>query len=168
MKKSIIVFLVFLYFGYCIFYIFRDDSDEFDLHTINCEQILPIEVSSEIYNSQDYLPPTNLYHAIMELDSALNQNSKEKIIQSNKFCMSSLHFGFGMFLRNKWGLWNRDSKLYQQFHKSGITHPDNVSGIILRTYWTYLKTGKIDLAYEIKSSERAIRNWKSQKKSRIE
>ena len=52
--------------------------------------------------------------------------------------MSKYHFGFGMYLRNNWGLWG-GSRLQKYFFDRGISHPDNMSGIILKHYydWTH-------------------------------
>jgi len=47
------------------------------------------------------------------------------------------HHGLGMWIRNNWGLWG-NSKLKQYFLDQGITHPDNMSSIILKSYHRYL------------------------------
>jgi hypothetical protein len=44
------------------------------------------------------------------------------------------HFGFGMWVRNNWGLWG-GGPLAEYFNSLGINHPDNMSGIILTSYW---------------------------------
>ena len=47
----------------------------------------------------------------------------------------SLHHSLGRHLRNEWALWGDDSKLKQHLReKHGITHPDDMSGFILRQY----------------------------------
>jgi hypothetical protein len=62
---------------------------------------------------------------------------------------SRLHRGFGMWIRNNWGLW-RNSELKQYFLDKGVVHPDDMSGIILTSYHRYLNKKPIDLEGQIK------------------
>ena len=59
------------------------------------------------------------------------------------------HFGLGTWLRNNLGLWE-DSKLSRYFNSLGITHPDDMTGIILSGYHCYLKKINYDLQADIK------------------
>ncbi len=55
------------------------------------------------------------------------------------FCHSQLSGGIGMHIRNMYGLWDRDSELYQ--HLAGIygeTHPDNLSDKLIRAVYQKL------------------------------
>lgn len=45
--------------------------------------------------------------------------------------------GLGTGLRNTWGLWG-DSRLAHYFKQLGVNHPDDMSGIILATFWCKL------------------------------
>lgn len=60
------------------------------------------------------------------LDQIKNMKSEDE--------MWRFHRGLGMSLRNSWGLWG-GSPLKQYFLELGITHPDNMSGVILGTFW---------------------------------
>ena len=60
-----------------------------------------------------------------------------------------LHHGFGMWIRNNWGLWG-DSKLKHYFLDKGVGHPDDMSGIILTSYHRHLNNKPIDLDGQIK------------------
>jgi hypothetical protein len=42
-----------------------------------------------------------------------------------------------MWIRNNWGLW-KGSRLSEYFNNIGIYHPDDMSGIILDTFWCHL------------------------------
>ncbi len=48
--------------------------------------------------------------------------------------MIEYHFGLGMGMRNGWGLWG-GGPLAQNMNKLGFHHPDDMSGVILRTFW---------------------------------
>ncbi|MBI5687552.1 MAG: hypothetical protein HZC54_20980 [Verrucomicrobia bacterium] len=47
------------------------------------------------------------------------------------------HRGLGMIIRNDWSLW-AGSRLSRYFEELGIDHPDDMSGIILDTFWCKL------------------------------
>ena len=63
------------------------------------------------------------------------------------------HLGLGMGLRNNWGLW-RNSRLRQYFNKMGIHHPDDMSGIIIKSFWRYLSYQPIRLEEQIEYYQR--------------
>ena len=44
------------------------------------------------------------------------------------------HFGGGLSMRNNWGLWG-DGPLAQHMNQLGFYHADDMSGVILRTFW---------------------------------
>jgi hypothetical protein len=48
--------------------------------------------------------------------------------------MIDYHMGLGMGMRNGWALW-AGSRLSRHFNKLGVHHPDDMSGIILDTFW---------------------------------
>ena len=51
--------------------------------------------------------------------------------------MIDYHLGLGMGIRNGWSLW-AGSRLSRHFNKLGVYHPDDMSGIILETFWCRL------------------------------
>src|SRR5690606_10090588 len=48
--------------------------------------------------------------------------------------MAIYHFGLGLNIRNGWGLW-KGGPLAQHMRELGFTHPDDMSGLILDTFW---------------------------------
>jgi hypothetical protein len=54
-----------------------------------------------------------------------------------------------IWIENNWGLW-RDSTLSQYFRKMGIYHSDDMSGIILTSYYRFLIGEKIKLKKQVK------------------
>lgn len=58
--------------------------------------------------------------------------SPQEKIETQKMLSSQLHFSLGMYLRNEWGLWDKDSIINMWFRKTyGVDHADDVSGIIV-------------------------------------
>ena len=51
--------------------------------------------------------------------------------------MIQYHMGLGMWIRNNWGLWG-GSRLQKYFSERGITHPDDMSGLLLNFYYDWL------------------------------
>lgn len=51
--------------------------------------------------------------------------------------MNRLHHGLGRWIRNNWGLW-AGGELADSLRKLGLHHPDDMSGVILDTFWCKL------------------------------
>lgn len=58
------------------------------------------------------------------------------------------HHSLGRWIRNNWGLW-ASSRLAQYFNQLGIRHPDDMSGIILTSFWRHLNSQSIRLEEQI-------------------
>ncbi len=48
--------------------------------------------------------------------------------------MIQYHMGLGISIRNSWGLW-AGGPLAKHMQELGFTHPDDMSGVILETFW---------------------------------
>jgi hypothetical protein len=79
--------------------------------------------------------PLNLHDALKELDEMLPPTAKQDISIIEKSEMINYHHGFGTWLRNNWGLW-KGLRLATYFRSTGTNHPDDMSGMILDSYWT--------------------------------
>jgi hypothetical protein len=64
--------------------------------------------------------------------------------------LGEYHFGTGMSIRNNWKLWAGTSELSKYFRDLGINHPDDMSGIILRSLHRKLNEKPIELEKQIK------------------
>lgn len=106
--------------------------------------------------NQDVVP-INLEEALTLLKEALSDAEKA---ETKKMLATQLHFSLGMYLRNEWSLWDKDSILCMWFLKTyGVNHADDVSGIILECLINDLngepRRDKI-------LAEKFIRHWKKQ------
>jgi len=63
---------------------------------------------------------------------------------------TSVHFSFGMWMRNNWGLWKKDSPLGNYFRGLGLGHADDMSGCILDFLDEYVNGREYDLNKSIK------------------
>lgn len=99
---------------------------------------------------QGFYIPKNIEECFTELDKLL----KPKDIKALKSLkeeevISNYHHGLGTYLRNNWYLWG-GSRLSNYFKNLGIFHPDDISSIILRSYYRYLNQQEIKLDKQIK------------------
>jgi hypothetical protein len=74
--------------------------------------------------------------------------------------VGKLHNSWGRAMRNNWGLWDDKSVLTIYFKKLGIDHADDMSGIIIRTFWRKLNNKPMELDEMIKYYQSYWKNMK--------
>lgn len=52
--------------------------------------------------------------------------------------LSRYHHSLGQWLRNEHGLWEESGELYEYLKSLGLWHADDMSGVVLSSYWRYL------------------------------
>ena len=92
--------------------------------------------------------PATLEECFVKLDKILDSESIKKITSMKEDEIFNLHFSLGMWIRNNWGLWE-GSELSKWFNSLGIYHPDDMSGIILQSYWRYKHNQPVKLEEQI-------------------
>lgn len=106
--------------------------------------------------SNDYIPK-DLDGAIDFLDCAIDDSTKIDFKNKSEMeAVASFHFGLGLQLRNKWNLWSEQNQLTDYFNSIGIEHPDDMTGIIFRSFHRHLNGRPIDLDSEV---ERVKEHW---------
>ena len=92
--------------------------------------------------------PANLEECFVTLSKELNvlQIGLIKTLPESK--MISLHRTLGLKIRNDWGLWT-NSKLKNYFNEVGITHPDDMSSIIITSFWRRLNNLPINFDEQV-------------------
>lgn len=96
--------------------------------------------------------PTSLEDSFIELNKMLNPLLISEIKQKSERDIIFYHDNLGRWLRNNWGLWG-GSRLFKYFSEKGIHHPDDMSGIILTSYWRHLNAQPIRLDEQIASTQ---------------
>lgn len=104
----------------------------------NCEQY-----------ANNYIPK-NLKDAMSFL------NCKWSITQKNEFkkipeddVAAKCHLGMGRWLRNNWGLWKCESEIYKYFGNLGVSHPEDISSIIILSFHRFLHKKDLRLKEQI-------------------
>jgi len=115
--------------------------------------------------------PIDLDDCLKQLDIMFADSVKIKIKEMTEDEFSGrYHLGFGMWMRNNWGLW-KGSRLSKYFNSLGVYHPDDMTGIIFDSYHRKLNGNEIRLNEQIEFYqeywEKAKRNELERKKKEI-
>ena len=95
--------------------------------------------------------PKNLDESIQQLDLLFPDSTKYQISQmAEKEFIGNSHMSTGMWIRNNWGLW-KGGELSNFFNGLGIYHPDDMSGIILTSFYRHIRNLDYDLDNQIKN-----------------
>lgn len=82
--------------------------------------------------------PNNLNKCHEYLDIFITKDILEEI-KSDKIQPVDLHFTLGQWIRNSWGLWKGEGKLYKYLSSINLVHPDDMSGLIIESYFAKVK-----------------------------
>lgn len=83
--------------------------------------------------------PATCDDAISRLSTELPQSEKAKLAAMARDELIQLHLGFGMGIRNEFGLWVGNFALIESCSGSPATHPDDVSMTIIERLWDDLQ-----------------------------
>lgn len=102
--------------------------------------------------------PTNLIEALDVLDRILSEQDKIIIsLRTELEVCVQLHHSLGRYLRNNWGLWDMSSPLYKWFKAHGVWHTDDMSSIIIRSYYRKTNGRPIELQEQV---QEYVEYWK--------
>jgi hypothetical protein len=129
--------------------------------TIFISFTLSFTVFSQGYSKKELRhKPANLIEAVEQLKKIQNDSLKQKITSISERDFLSNSRALGIWIRNKWGLW-KGKKLSKYFNALGIFNPDDMSSIILTSYYRELKGLDWRLDEQIQFY---INDWNNQKK----
>ena len=98
--------------------------------------------------------PKNLTECIQMLDKNLKTEDKDyiKTLTEDEFFMES-HFTLGMGIRNEW-IRSGNPELVKFFLDQGVKHPDDMSAMILTSYYRHLFGKEIDFEGQISAHKK--------------
>ncbi|TKC09685.1 DUF6794 domain-containing protein [Pedobacter frigoris] len=140
------------------------------------QQERKLEAENAIRYSTDSLNgvyiPKDLEECFLQINSFWPDSTRNNVRQwAEDIFGARAHLGFGMWVRNNWGLWG-GSRLSAYFNNLGIDHPDEMSGVILTSYHRKLNNKSIDLQQQLEAIRESHKNADSialkQKKERYE
>lgn len=110
--------------------------------------------------------PVNLEDALNYLECSWSKTDKDTFKNKDEFTATiELHRGYGMGLRNSWGLWRGKNKISKYFRSLGIFHPDDISNIILVSFHRKLNNKDIHIQEQI---QRYKDYWDNSEKKQAE
>ena len=100
--------------------------------------------------------PKNLTECIQMLDKNLKTEDKDyiKTLTEDEFFMES-HFTIGMGIRNEW-IRSGNLELVTFFLDQGVKHPDDMSAMILTSYYRHLLGKEIDFEGQISAYKKEL------------
>jgi hypothetical protein len=100
--------------------------------------------------------PKNLTECIQMLDKTLKTEDKDyiKTLTEDEFFMES-HFTIGMGIRNEW-IRSGNLELVTFFLDQGVKHPDDMSAMILTSYYRHLLGKEIDFEGQISAYKKEL------------
>jgi len=107
-----------------------------------------VEQAAQPESEKAVYVPKDLDECFAELKKLLPKAQIEEMKKGSEEDMIQYHHGLGTWLRNNWGLW-KGSQLSKWFNETGIRHPDDMSGIILDSFWRHLKGRPIRLDEQV-------------------
>ena len=104
--------------------------------------------------------PKDLQDAFKELSKMLDPRLVAKMKNGPEKDMIKYHHGLGTWLRNNWMLWG-GGRMAKFFNTKGVRHPDDMSGIILTSFWRHLNNKPLNFE---KQCAWYVAYWDSTKK----
>lgn len=93
--------------------------------------------------------PTTLEEAMDAFQKILTGEEQIEITCMSEDDLGRMHMGFGMWLRNNWGLWDENSPMCQHMKSLGFIHADDMSSSLMREFWARMNGLPSKLAEEI-------------------
>lgn len=148
------------------------------LNTNHDDEILkPFQLKQQKHNEEDKVRfttdslrgsyiPEDLEDCFKTLDKIYSDSIKNEIakLTEDEYSSGNHLFGIGIWMRNNWQLWG-GSRLSNYFNRIGISHPDDMSGIIMDSYHRYLRKEEIRLDEQVKYYQDY---WKRMKTERVD
>jgi hypothetical protein len=104
--------------------------------------------------------PKDLDECFVQLEMLLEPDDIAEIRGGAEEDMINYHLGLGMWIRNNWGLWG-GSRLAKWFNAKGVTHPDEMSGLILVSFWRHLNQEPIEIDEQIRRSRDSMKEMEA-------
>ncbi len=80
--------------------------------------------------------PKTVDEAVTRLLAEMNDAEKAELRATKKEELIMYHMGWGVAIRNEFGLWKGNTELMADCHKQ---HPDDASGVIIEAVWQKLQ-----------------------------
>jgi len=103
---------------------------------------------SAIFHSTPKGKPKTVAQALELLNSHMTTENLAQIQAMPEDALYRLHFGLGRWIRNNW-IYQGDKELLAFFKTQRLRHPDDMSTIIIQSFWRTLHKKPIQLIEQI-------------------
>lgn len=93
--------------------------------------------------------PSNLEECFEALKADLPKEDLELLPKMSEGELARLHHNLGRWIRNNWDLW-QGGPLQNYFMELGLHHADDMSGVIIKSFWHHLRGEPLELDKQIK------------------
>jgi len=100
--------------------------------------------------------PDNLAEALDTLDRASSGALLLQMRNGEENVTFELHDGLGLWIRNNWGLYDKGA-LYQDLATLGLQYPDDMSALVLKSWWRRMHGRPLDVAGQVKATQETNR-----------
>ncbi len=102
--------------------------------------------------------PNTTSEALKMFLEALTDEEKITLKELEEDQVAIFHHTWGQFLRNNWSMWVKDTPLTRNFKSMGITHADDMTGILLTCAWRQLNRKPLKLHDQVKKYQEYWQN----------
>lgn len=92
--------------------------------------------------------PSNLEECFKKLERDLSLDDLTAIPKLSKQQLCRLHNNLGRWIRNNFKLWE-GGPLKDYFEGLGLHHPDDMSGVIIESFWHHLRGEPLEVERQI-------------------
>lgn len=97
--------------------------------------------------------PTNLQECFKTLDYIIGccEDGDWFLSVGESEAVLNSHYGLGELIRDGWGLWSRDSRIFNLLSDMGLNNADDMSSFIIRSYHRRLNNKDIEIYKQIEN-----------------
>lgn len=94
--------------------------------------------------------PVDLEDCFKIIKMELSPSEINKIMSMKIEELCRLHHSLGRWIRNNWSLWGEEGALKDYFNNIGLHHADDMSGLIIESFWHHLRNEPLEIEKQIK------------------
>lgn len=97
--------------------------------------------------------PGDLFECFQILREVIDRSSERDwfLSEVEDKAVSETHYSLGVWIRDEWGLWKKNTRIYKLLLGLGLTHADDMSAFILRSFHRFLNDRELRLFEQVEN-----------------